>query len=200
MERAKTARICVNKDELQFNEGQPFTQINNNKDKEKIMNIKTIKNELILPRLKPGEEMIGYFHAMKKPSILDQIKVGFLCGFVVVLGLWGSQSFWMVVFGAAVCGLVSALFGKDFPKSYCIAVTNKGIHRASQALGIPYVGTARSYYFYSFDEITQFYMKEGYISTTLALQVKRDKDVSFIISNYPGMAAKTKEYLLSKVG
>lgn len=163
------------------------------------MNYNKNIHELITPRLKPGEEVVGSFYATKTQSMQDQIQSGLIAGMFAGVAFFVTHSFWWVLVCAALAGIFNALLGSSYLKSFSLAVTNKGIHQVSQQSIIPYFGSSASYSFYSFDDIKEIKVCEGYLSSTLELHLKNGKNVSLVVSKYPGITKKTKEYLLSRV-
>ncbi len=158
---------------------------------------KTI-NELIIPRLKSGEELVGSFNATKMPSMQERIKRSFAMGAIAVITLLVTESFWWMLIGLACCwAMLNALLGSRYLRRYCLVVTNRGIHTASKSSPIPYFGVSSSYRFYTFDDIKEIKFHDRYLTSKLEVHLKNDNNVSFVVDKYSGMNEKIKQYLLS---
>lgn len=155
-----------------------------------------------MPRLKPGEEVIGYFlgylSVAEMEPWLTQFLRGALPGAFLFLFYILTHSWWMAFFGAFLAGIFQGLLGTAATRECCVTVTTQGIHSASGASAIPYLGKTASYRFYSYDDIANIKLLNGYVSYTLALQLKDGKNILYGISKFPDIDAKAKQYLLSR--
>lgn len=160
------------------------------------MKIDTIKNEVILPRLKAGEELIGYFSATKPDTFKDSlIKRLIYCAFATLILLLKISLWWMVLC-LLLGSIVSGVFGVVAIRFYCLGVTSQGIHQAFKQNS--FMSKTEFYTFYPYQDLTHLKLSTGYLYDSLELQLKDDKKACFNIARFPGMDANTKEYLLSK--
>jgi|GEM_PF-935083 len=153
-----------------------------------------IKYNIILRRLKPGEELIGFFQADYQPFLSWALYLLPLMYFMQLQDLWAFLLVPAVFLGA---------------RMYYVAVTNQGLHiHKLTFFSTPEVVNA--YDFYSYTEISKIkFIKRLILSDSWEVVFSNGKKLTFketLKTKYPvvvnknvmGLDDRTRNFLLSK--